>query len=451
MASTKLSSIVGGGGTLGELVSFSSKAAMAASGNFLPLDGSVHLWADYPDFDAAINSIPPSIMMDLVSNTASEAGNAAASSFGGFKSFGTDMWVFPSKTAQKLTSVTGATWDATASADLTVATASIPKQVQFRDDDGGEGCLVSFQAANSIIDYSTVTTLLSGWTAIDLNATISLTASSQCEAICNSGSSGRWYSLWSNSTNLQIAYSAVDDVSTGWALWGGTVTHGGSGSVTEGSIAVKEGSAWIWTSRDNSNTGKIYGTTSIGGVASLLLDVSPTTNMFFRLSYDINEDIFIALPAVRGYHIYTSADSGVTWDKGDMLVQNTQHRAVKVDNTEHIYIFPITTSGSTDNIFQCMKRDADGCMRLIQTQDKDGTSDEYYSSVADNASRMIASNPGVSLASVRNNATNAYSITIDANLTTEFTTMNIFNYKGSVAGNGGIIPIGTYLGMRVNN
>ena len=442
----------GAGGTLGEIQSFVSNAAMIASVNFLPLDGKTYLWADYADFATAVNNIPPVINITFLSGTASELGSAHGGAQGGFKSFGTDIWAFPSNTSQKLTTVTGATWSAAASADISIATAAIPFQVQFRADDGGEGCLVISNTANSIIDYTTVSALTSGWTAIDLNATISLTASSKCEGITNSGASGRWYSLWSNTTNLQIAYSAVDDVSTGWTLWGGTVTSGHSTNITDGSIAVNEGSMYMWSSTAQTSEiqGKIYGAATLGGVASLLLDISPTIAMYFHLSYDIDEGIFIAMPSVKSYPTYTSSDNGTTWLAGDTNVSTPIGKMVKYDSTENIYLSSIVSTGNDDELFIAWKRDAAGYMRKITVQQTDGNSVEYIQSIANNISYHIAANPDVGLGMVGKGNTGAYNMLVKQNLTTEFATMNVFNYKGADSNNGGIgLPIGNYLGMRV--
>ena len=437
------------GGTLGDIVTFSSKAAMAASGNFVPCDGSINLWSDYTSYAAAVDNIPPCIRMVQLSNTASEAGNNVEGAFGGFKSFATAVWAFPSKTAQLLTVVRNTLWSGVASADQSIITNGIPFQVQYRDANDGEGVLVTTLTANSIVDYS-LSSNLSSWSTVDLNGLVSLTASSRAIGCCNSGASGRWYTLWSNSTTLQIAYSGVDTVNTGWTLWGGTVTSGSS-AISAGSIAVKEGSAWIWSSIGGVTEiiGKIYGATSLGGTPSLLLDISPTLRMYFHLSYDVDEDIFIALPSIKGYPIYTSADSGATWDIGDVVPLNPQHRAVKYDTTENIYIVSYTNTGSSDLLFHGIKRDSNGCMRLIQVQQKDGVPGEYFQNLVNNFSNMIVANPDTSLAICQVNGTSAYDLRIDANLTTEFTTINLFNTTGVFAGASEAMPIGTYYGLRV--
>ena len=196
--------------------------------------------------------------------------------------------------------------------------------------------------------------------------------------------------------------------------------------------------------------GKIYGATSLGGTASLLLDISPDQAIHFMLHYDIDEDIFIAVPDRRGYPIYTSSDDGTTWLKGDILPLAASHKPVKYDTTENIYIMPLVTNGSDDQLFTAMKRDSDGFMRIITMQERAGAPFEHFSALANNITYMITSNPDTSLAIGARNTTNGYQMDISQNLTTEFATMNVHNTRGGGSSNGGInVPIGNYLGMRV--
>jgi len=442
-------------GDIGEIKPFASKRAMASSGKFLPLDGNTYSWSDYPEFNTAMDSIPPVISAKFTSNSASEQGSNEVGAHGAFKSFGTAVWVFPSKTGGTLTTVTGSAWGDATAADASTAWSGTPKNIVTRADDGGEGCLVTFNSGNSSVDYTTASSLTSGYTTLDLNSLVSVTASSVAQHACNSGASGRWYVLFGNSNNLQIAYSGVDTVNTGWALWAGTVTSPTSTNIQQGSIAVKEGSMWMWSAKGTtaaSAHGKIYGATSLGGTASLLLDISPSEPMHFFLHYDIDEGIFIAVPDRGGYPIYTSSDDGTTWLAGDVVTNTPMHKPMKYDSTAHVYILPYNSAVTQyDELFTAMKRDSDGYMRLITMQEASITKPgEYYQVIANNTSRMIVANPDNSLAAVGVSNTGAYEVNITQDLSTEFATINTHNHLGVGTNSAGIgVPIGNFLGMRV--
>lgn len=430
------------GHAIGEMVNFSSLSTIDKNPRYVPCNGDNFSWSEYPQYAIATNNVAPAFKYDATLVTSSEPISNNDGAIGAYKGFGTATWLMPSTGNDIVVRVISTTWSGASPNDQAFGTAVQAVRCTSRSDHGGEGMLITYNVATSTIAYTTATTLSSGWAEVDLNSIASIAASSTNCGTCNSGASGRWYTLWRNGTALEMAYSGVDTVNTGWTKWGGTVTHGG-GTISNGSISVKEGSRWMWSGDGITAPGRIYGATSLGGAASLLLDVSPNRQLWFYLSYDPTDDIFMAIPSFYNHFIYTSSDDGVTWLKGDRMIRSARHEAVKYSDASSMYIVPHQSS-SASYPFVFIKLDSEKRARIISAISEDSLN-IYETAFSGNT--LLAINPDTSIAIAQSGGTTTHDIVLDTDIATEFTTPAIFNFNPDSDNSG--VPIVHYPAIKV--